>query len=173
MQLGAFAQLHDQQWIQGQGPISVMKFEEDSISLDTITEDPNVAMFIGSANICDKEGNLLFFTNGIYVRNRLGNLMPNGQYLSYNTDRANDPNYIYMSVSAQNGSPSEQGVLILSAPGEEDVYYIFHYLPIDTSFLYKSIVNSIPKIMFYSVVNMKENFGQGVVAVKKRSFTHL
>ena len=166
MQLSTTAQLHDQQWIQGDGPISVMKFEEDTITFSAVTQDPNVVMFNGIANICDKEGNLLFFTNGIYVRNRLGNLMPNGQYLSYNVDRANDPNYIYMSVSAQNGSPSEQGVLILPAPGEEDIYYIFHYLPIDTSFLFKSIVNSIPKIMFYTVVNMKENFGQGVVAVK-------
>lgn len=165
MRLGAFAQLHDQQWIQGDGPISVMKFEEDSISLDTITDNPNVAMFIGTANICDKEGNLLFFTNGIYVRNRFGNLMPNGQYLSYNAARANDPNYLYNTV-AVNGSPSEQSVLILPAPGEEDVYYIFHYLTIDSSYLFNGLVNNVPLILYYSVVNMKENFGQGVVAVK-------
>jgi hypothetical protein len=135
-------------WICGEGPISVMKFEEDSISLDTITEDPNVAMFIGSANICDKEGNLLFFTNGIYVRNRLGNLMPNGQYLSYNTDRANDPNYIYMSVSAQNGSPSEQGVLILSAPGKKTFITFFITYPLIHLFYTKALSTAYQKSCF-------------------------
>ncbi|MEO8147330.1 MAG: hypothetical protein ABI723_06825, partial [Bacteroidia bacterium] len=60
----------------------------------------------GCATMCNKAGNLLFYTDGITVFNRLHVAMPNGTGLS-------------------GGISSTQSALIVPKPGNPNVYYIF------------------------------------------------
>ena len=157
------AQDHGIQWVQGDAPISIMDFRDDTIARRFITNDAE--MFIGTANICDEVGNFLFFTNGIYVRDRNGNMMPNGDSLGHDPILHAAFNNVYQSVY-QAGAPNMQGVMILPAPEDKSAYYIFHYMPIDTSFLSKGVAYGLPTRLYYSIVNMNENFGLGAVTVK-------
>lgn len=60
----------------------------------------------GCATICDSEGNLLFYTDGIRAFNRLHQQMPNGFGMT--------------------GDPSSaQSALIVPKPGSDDIYYLF------------------------------------------------
>lgn len=160
-----FSQDYGVQWIQGDVPVSIMDFRNDTIQFHFLTDSPNVAMFIGTANICDKDGNFLFFTNGIYVRDRYGNLMPNGDSLCYSAQWYTAFNNLYQTVYP-NGLPSHQSVMILPKPGSNHLYYIFHYITTDTSYYKLNRVNYAPLVLYYSVVDMNENFGLGAVIEK-------
>ena len=60
----------------------------------------------GCATISDSTGNLLFYTDGVYVWNKKHKLMPNGNYL------LGDPS-------------SSQSSIIVPHPGQEGIYYLF------------------------------------------------
>ncbi len=64
-----------------------------------------------SSSICDKDGNLLFYTNGIVVYNRFHKLVKNGTGLGF--------------PLTQNESTSFQGSLILKHPLNDSIMYIF------------------------------------------------
>lgn len=64
-----------------------------------------------SSSICDKDGNLLFYTNGIVVYNRFHALVKNGTGLGF--------------PLTQNESTSFQGSLILKHPLNDSIMYIF------------------------------------------------
>ncbi|MBL0310526.1 MAG: T9SS type A sorting domain-containing protein [Bacteroidetes bacterium] len=160
-----FSQDYGIQWVQGDVPVSIMDFRNDTVQFHFITDSPNVAMFIGTANICNKQGEFLFFTNGIYVRDRYGNMMPNGDSLCYSEQWYTAFNNVYQTIYP-NGLPSAQSVMILPKPGNDNLYYIFHYLTTDTSYLLKNMVQTAPLVLYYSLVGMNENFGLGAVIEK-------
>lgn len=60
----------------------------------------------GCATICDTDGNLLFYTDGTRVWNRIHNIMPNASDL-------------------MGDFSSAQSAIIIPKPGSDDVYYIF------------------------------------------------
>lgn len=60
----------------------------------------------GTGSVCDAGGNLLFYTNGNEVRDRNGNLMPNGSNLS--------------------GGTSATQCIVVPKPQDCGKYYIFH-----------------------------------------------
>ncbi len=69
----------------------------------------------GNASICDDRGELLFYTEGYYVWNKNGEVMPNGVGL--------------MPIVSNNGysptSSTSQGAVIVPMPESKDRYYIF------------------------------------------------
>ncbi|MCD4732575.1 MAG: hypothetical protein K8R74_18395, partial [Bacteroidales bacterium] len=73
----------------------------------------------GCSTISDKYGNLLFYTNGIKVWNKLHEIMPNGDSL--------DGNY-----------GTNQNSIIIPKPANESIYYLF---TIDTSGFKYSIID--------------------------------
>jgi len=157
------AQDRSVQWIQGDAPMSIVSFRNDTITNHFVTND--AVMFIGSANICDEEGSFLFFSNGIYIRDIDGNLMPNGDSLCYDKVWYGASNSIYNTVY-ENGLPSDQSILVIPAPIEKKVYYVFHYLTADTSYLRQNRINNAPLVLYYTIVDMNENNGLGSVTVK-------
>ena len=64
----------------------------------------------GCATINDKNGNLLFYTNGEKVWNRNHQVMPNGTGL-------------------MGGYSSTQSAIVVPFPGNDSMYYIFYYWP--------------------------------------------
>ena len=92
----------------------------------------------GCSGICDKNGQLLFYSNGVTVYNRNHEIMLNGDNLAGNIS-------------------SVQSCLIVPFPGNDSIYYIF------TS---DAIENSFAKGYTYSVVNMYRDNGKGEVIGK-------
>jgi hypothetical protein len=114
----------------------------DSAGLSFATDPPTVltdgAMYAGEgcATISDTNGNLLFYTNGITVWNWNHQVMDNGTGLNGHIS-------------------STQSSLIVPWPGNDSLYYIF---TTDAVGQWKGLQ--------YSLVNIKENAGQGKVIIK-------
>jgi len=69
------------------------------------------------AGICDTLGNLLFYTNGIYIANR--------NHDSLQNTTGFNPGF-YTTYDQLYGLQMQQACLILPAPGSDSLYYIFH-----------------------------------------------
>lgn len=87
----------------------------------------------GCASISDKNGNLLFYTDGITVWNRLHQVMPHGTQL-------------------QGHFSSTQSGIIVPQPGNDSIYYVF---TVD--------YQEQPKGLNYSIVNIHKDNGLGDV----------
>ena len=154
-----FAQKHDNIWVlgyYGQNPHPILggmiiSFNETLPMISDV--DTGMDLDFTNASISDAEGNLLFYTNGIYIADATHEVMENG-------DSINDAGLTYQYT--ETGLPVPQGVLVLPAPGNDNLYYLFHG-PID--FGPNGLNTHIPKL-FYSKVNMNLNGGLGAVIEK-------
>ena len=104
----------------------------------------------GTSTISDRNGNVLFYTNGETVWNREGIVMPNG------TDIGGTPG----STSTIN---STQSAVIVPYPNDETLFYIF----ITEEVVDQDGLNSY--IMGYAVVDIKEDMGLGDCGHKKQT----
>jgi hypothetical protein len=112
------------------------------------TSNRSINININFANITDYNGDLLFYTNGAVVANKLDIVMPNGDSLSPAT---------YTFSAWQNiGFPIPQASLIIPDPGDSTRFYIFH-CSIDV------LSNGVqrPLHFYYSVVDMDEDNSLG------------
>lgn len=95
----------------------------------------------GSASICNDRGELLFYTDGVTVYNRLHAVMSNGSNLW--------------------GHHSTTQTLIVPQPGNDSIFYIFTLSP-----EYNSVFAADSVGCHYSIVNMNFNGGLGKVTQK-------
>lgn len=95
----------------------------------------------GCGTISDKNGNLLFYTDGMTVWNKNHNVMQNGTGLNGK------------SSSAQNG-------LCIKQPGNNSKYFIFSVPEVESN----------DKGVYYSVVDMSLDNEQGIVVEKNKLF---
>lgn len=106
----------------------------------------------GSASICDKEGRLLFYTNGTKVWDGSGAIMPGGILLS---------GFPMGPVSSEYGIfLLQQSAAIAADPSDRNRYYVFHTwrkMMANGDFLSDTCS------LFYSVVDMSLNNGKGAV----------
>jgi len=103
-------------------------------------------------SICDTSGNLLFYTNGIWVNNAQHQLMQNGDSLN--------PGQITEDFRPV-GHPICNSAIILPHPVQNNKYYIFHQ-----SLSYTSDVAGFGEHLYYSLVDMNANGGLGQVEQK-------
>ena len=92
----------------------------------------------GCATVSDTAGNLLFYTDGTHVYNKLNDSMPNGYGLDGN-------------------SSSTESAMIIPKPGNSEIYYIFTLDCFEDSF-----ANGLE----YSTVDMTKDGGLGDVVSK-------
>ncbi len=106
-----------------------------------------------NASICDKDGKLLFYTNGCTVADRYHHTMPNGSGI-------NEGEFIEIlrNGDCSNGYPGRQDIMILPDPNNERGYYILHRRTILEGNRYKDFN--------YTYVMMDENNGFGDVIEK-------
>ncbi len=109
-----------------------------------------------NASVCDDKGQLLFYTEGSIVWDRLGNIMPNGDTLI--TDEA------IRSAAAKSGitptTSATQGALIVPMPDSPGRYYIFSQTSVE---LGPSLGRS-----YWSVADMSLRGGLGDIESGKR-----
>ena len=91
----------------------------------------------GCATICDTDGNLLFYTEGVKIWNKNHQIMPNGNGL-------------------MGGNSSTQSAIIVKQPNSDHLYYVFTVA--------QAVGSS---GMRYSIVDMNLNGGLGDVTATK------
>ena len=144
-------------WLSGYSSVIYPTFGGSNINFystfpDTSTIDRPMSFSESNANISDSLGNLLFYTNGIYIANALNDTMINGDSLNPNT---------YTS-QATYGLAVKQGDLILKQPGSDSIYYLFH----ETLFRDQSVGDYRVSELYYSIIDMSLDSGRGAVTQK-------
>ncbi|MBL0103911.1 MAG: hypothetical protein IPP51_09230 [Bacteroidetes bacterium] len=104
-----------------------------------------------NAEICDSSGNLLFYSNGIYIANALDDTMQNGSGLNPSD---------FTTAHTQYGLTLPQGNLVIPFPEDSNKYYLFHETSDDRFNTYSSFY------LYYSVIDMNFNNGLGAVVQK-------
>lgn len=103
--------------------------------------------------VCNSEGGLLFYTDGIDVYDRHFELMPNGTKIG-----DSESNYIFSSMP----------VVSIPYPGQASKYYIF---TLSNGLFSGFSENYTPGELNYSILDMKLNDGKGdIVDVRKKIF---
>ncbi|MBX2930245.1 MAG: hypothetical protein KF852_20610 [Saprospiraceae bacterium] len=110
-----------------------------------------------NASICDAEGELLFYSNGVYIANYLHQPMENGTGLTFGP---------FLNAWANGGSRYPQILLALPTSSESTLYR-FLYLPIDTLAADNVFGYDVMSFGLYSsTIDMSENDGEGRVVSK-------
>ncbi|MCX6897052.1 MAG: hypothetical protein NTZ16_16510, partial [Verrucomicrobia bacterium] len=102
-------------------------------------------------SISDVNGNLLFYSNGIYVANALDDTMQNGTGINPGAYVNSRPTY---------GLAIPQGNLVIPIPGDSTKYYLFHQTDDDYHFTNVSLY------LYYSIIDMSLDGGLGAVVQK-------
>ncbi len=105
------------------------------------------------AIISDTSGQLLFYTNGIYIADKTHQPMLNGKGLNPGK---------HADKFAKDGYILGQGSLILPKPGSNNLYYLFH-----SSFLFDG-KQYYGDYLYYSLIDMNTNDGKGSVIEKNK-----
>jgi DNA-binding beta-propeller fold protein YncE len=139
-----FGQKEGNIWVGGsKGEI---RFSDSAISSK---RKDNQLFWRTSASICDSSGNLLFYTNGFKVFNRIGKIMQNGDSLAMG-------DYISYGYGL-NDSPD--GALIIPIPNSLHLFYLFYS---DLNFIHTSLGNILyPTHLMCAKVDMDLDNGLG------------
>ena len=121
--IGAFAQKHDYVWVMGRdrnqfipgGDANVLDFNFDPVDIYYVSNNMN--HFRLNASICDAAGNLLFYTNGVFIAGFNHEQIENGGGLNPGQ---------YTSEFANDGLPIEQGAMFLPYPGRDSLFILLH-----------------------------------------------
>jgi hypothetical protein len=126
-----------------------LNFNSGSLVIDTVRRNMNFLETNGQ--ICDKYGNLLFYTNGIYIANAQDDTMLNGDNLNPGP---------FTNSNSFNGLPLPQGNLILPFPDDSTKYYLFHETCDDPNVSWATFY------LYYSIIDMTLDSGRGGVVQK-------
>ncbi len=128
-----------------------INFNQNKLNIDTFNLNTDWSII---TTMSDKEGKLIFYSNGCSIRNKLGQVMENGDTLN--------PGAVYNQYCHNefgvNFYPQSQLILSLPSPGKEDVYEVFH-IGIDDETLYAST-------FYQTTIDMSKNNGLGMVGKK-------
>lgn len=147
----SYSQLHGEQWVIGGSDPTTIDFRNNNIALDSIYRD--VYFFLTSACISDEKGDLLYFSNGINLYDKHGDILENGDSL----------NPCPYTEQNQDGLAIQQAALFLPQPGNSRYYYLFH-------FSNDTLGNARPGTLYYSVIDKEGNRGLGEVIKKNVVF---
>ena len=106
-----------------------------------------------NASISGVQGNLLFYTNGVYVANANNDTMSNGGDLNPSS---------YTTSFSSIGLQIAQGDVIIPDPGDSSQYYLFH----QTAYYLASIGDYKSLELYYSIIDMDLDGGLGEVVQK-------
>jgi len=109
-------------WYSNSPGVDVMyfSFENDSFNLiyDSL-ETKELSIRFTNSSICDKEGNLLFYTNGCQIADANHNIIPGAEVI-------NGGDWIWDNNCPINGYTNPQSIIILPKPSSENVYWVLH-----------------------------------------------
>ena len=92
-------------------------FDEDSLRLTKVDQEAN--FYLTDASIADPEtGELLLYSNGCAVYDNNGNIVANGDSISYSS--------VWSDFCPRRGYTHAQGACLLDFSDNEDTYYLIH-----------------------------------------------
>ncbi len=156
----------DYQWVIGYdtslldvgGNAISLNFDFCPVDIFNISTIHNFWMEGSNTSMSDKEGNLLFYSNGCYIVNASGEKMENGDTIN--------PGVMQTAYCKGGGSIWAQGVISIPAPGSDSLYYVFN-LDMDLPyFMVDSFIGIAPQRLYYQVVDMSKAAGLGSVIAK-------
>ena len=104
-----------------QAGVQAFEFDFNLRPFEPTTRGGELQFDQNNASICDKDGNLLFYTNGCAVANRHHEVMPNGDGLNVGSFF-----YDFWGGDCADGYPGSQNITILPDPSYDLGYYIIH-----------------------------------------------
>ena len=113
-----------------------------------------------NVSYCDSDGNLLFYSNGVHIRNSLDEKIENSDTMN--------AGYLMFEVypgMLRDGYRLAQGIIVLEDPANRNNYYLIHSY-IDT-FLDQSLIFC--KRINYTYLDMNANLGHGKAQVKDQT----
>lgn len=158
----------DYRWIIGYDPslldsigeAILLNFNENPRHISMINSVYNFWMEGSNTSMCDKEGNLLFYSNGCKIVNAKGEVMQNGDGIN--------PGIIQSAFCSGGGSPIGQGVIALPAPVSDSLYYLFN-LDMDQPYLLDTNFFGIaPQRLYCQTIDMTQDSGYGAVVQKNQ-----
>lgn len=125
----------------------IFNFSTDTLVISPI--DIEIYHYAANASICDSAGNLLFYTNGVYVADSAHQPMENSEI-----------DLGLLTGGSDEGVNIPQIVLILPLPENQDIYYLFYKA------LYYATPQSFGSKFYYSIIDMSIKNGLGGVLEK-------
>lgn len=157
------AQKHDYIWITGDDNQthdttyggSLLDFNFNPVKASYHYRDLN--MFTTNSSICDSAGNLLFYTNGCAIAGADDEILENGDNINPGSSHT-----LWCATYDDGYAGGPHNSTILPLPDSSGMYYLFHKRFV----LYSNPSDVIFDKLFYSIVDMNQNNGQGKVIVK-------
>lgn len=157
---------YDYVWIMGGEDIDTISTDEFGgfeINFNTspfaIVPNPKtVSNYFQNGSMSDKYGNLKFYSNGCDIYNSLDIIMENGENIN--------PGVYHNNHCSNNGFYGGlQNMIILPSSYNDSIYYVVHI-----GIEYNSLPNPVhfvqSKYLYYTVINIFENNGLGIVLEK-------
>ncbi len=156
--LSSWGQKHDYIWLMGQNSQTNPEHAGNVIDFnnsppDIYYEFRDMYFYQVNASICDTAGNLLFYTNGIYVANALNEPMENGQGLNPGQFADDLQEYGYIL---------DQGAMILPVPEHHNLYYLLHLDRVSN----QPQSGSSSRNFYITLIDISKNNGLGTVLFK-------
>ncbi len=155
------SQNQDKLWLMGYGCCTTnftginMDFRSGSLVISAVQRHFNFSDTNGQ--LCDSAGNILFYSNGIYISNALDDTMLNGSGLNPSD---------YTTAHSLYGLYLPQGNLVIPMPGDATKYYLFHETSDDRFNTYATFY------LYYSIIDMTLDGGLGGVIQKNTVLLH-
>lgn len=151
----AYCQIQSSIWQLGTNPSMGSNYPSFGIDFnqgfaDTFTVYRPMSIFITDASICDTTGQLLFYTNGVYIANRNHDTILNCNNFNpgYSTD-----------FYDEQGLGHTQAAMAIPKPASATDYFIFHTSA--ENLVYRNIAGTYPIHLSCSEVNMTADNGLG------------
>jgi hypothetical protein len=148
--VAGFSQGYNHNFLLGYYPVINAIAEIDSFNFNVFTQVRKMRFTESQANISDSAGNLLFYTNGCWIANAIGDTMVNGNHLN--------PSDFYDSFCTY-GYPLANAQIILPFPDSLNKYILFHQT---------GDVSVYSRKLYYSIIDMSLDSGRGAVTQKNQ-----
>ncbi len=133
------------------GNYSTMTVDFSAGNFDVSVTPTQMSFSETNSVTCDSSGNLLFYSNGVYIANALHDTMLNGAGLNPGS---------FTTSHAHYGLTVPQGNLVIPIPGEPTEYHLFHETADDPGATYAAYY------LYYSIIDMTLNGGLGGISQK-------
>ncbi|MBL7778584.1 MAG: T9SS type A sorting domain-containing protein [Chitinophagales bacterium] len=168
--LFTLCQKEDYVWLQGYNSeygfdtatnkwLGITKFDFNHQPMQMSYDSLGIYFNRTNVSYCNADGNLLFYSNGIHVRNGLDAKIENADSLNWGP-------YIYLQnpTVMKRGYSPPQAILALSNPSQPNQYFIINtYL--DTSSVFGLVVDAVK----YHILDMNSNAGLGRMVEKNKT----
>ncbi|MDQ3051705.1 MAG: T9SS type A sorting domain-containing protein [Bacteroidota bacterium] len=152
----AHGQGYNHQWLLGnynfvQDPKGRMFIDSNNFTI--IPETRKMPFYGAQGNICDANGNLLMSSNGVWIADATNDTMVNGSDINPGIYASNWPN----------GFPISNTSLFLPYPADTNQFLLIHQTG-----GYNGFAPVMPSELYYSLIDITQNSGLGVVTLKNQ-----